>query len=96
MLTAVRGSGKPMMNGPQLWKLRVIILQCEERVHHTGSDSAPLRAASILLLHSGHWWVAQHHGGTGSQLPFSAFRQSIGQAASALRPALPTSDLAIR
>lgn len=55
MLTAVRGSGKPMMNGPQLWKLRVIILQCEERVHHTSSDSAPLRAASMLLLHSGHW-----------------------------------------
>lgn len=55
ILTAVRGSGKPMMKDPQLWKLRVIVLRCEERVHHTGSDRAPQRAASMLLRHGGPW-----------------------------------------
>lgn len=55
MLTAVRGSGKPMMNYPQLSKPKIIVLRCEERFHHDLRDKAPKRAESTTLLPSGHW-----------------------------------------
>lgn len=46
MLTAVRGSGKPMMNNPQLSKPRIIVLRWEARFHHAIGNKAPKRAES--------------------------------------------------
>jgi hypothetical protein len=49
MLTAVRGSGKPMMNNPQLWKPKIIVLRREARIHHATGNKVPKRAESTTV-----------------------------------------------
>ena len=44
-----------MMNDPQLWKLAVIALRFENRIHHGMSVTAPKRVKSTILLISGRW-----------------------------------------
>ncbi len=43
-----------MINCPQLSKLRIIVLRCEERFHHEVSDKAPKSAESTILLPIGY------------------------------------------
>ena len=44
-----------MMTCPQLWKLGIIVLQCEERFRHDVGGKAHKTAESTMFLRSGHW-----------------------------------------